>query len=389
MTREEVEEKLLTVNNKVMLLALPTSFGKSKIGLDLCFSHNPSSILIVVPRLVLIDNWIKEFKKWGRDLDKVTFSTYAGLHKAIGNYSVVILDEAHHITERVQDILQEIHSTYTIMLSATVKRELVCTLKSMYPDLYYFKVSTKQAIDNNILPDPKVYLLPLFLDNSHYTETIEKHPKGKKTITCNYNERWKYLKDPSIHLIIKCTPKQKYEALESELEFWKRRYMSSRNDIFKNKWLQLATKRLKYLSNLKNNTILEILKYLSSQRVLTFCNSIEQTELLGKYCVNSKNKGSEDIIQAFNMHKIKHITACDMLNEGINLTDCKIGIFARLNSSEILIKQKLGRLLRHESPVLIIPYYKYTREEEIKDKMLEDYNPSLVETILTIKDIKL
>ena len=91
----------------------------------------------------------------------------------------------------------------------------------------------------------------------------------------------------------------------------------------------------------------------------------------------------------FNTGKIKHITACDMLNEGMNLTDCRVGIYANLNSSDILIKQKTGRLLRHKHPVIIIPYYKGTREQEIVEKMLENYNPDLVKTISFIEEIKL
>ena len=71
----------------------------------------------------------------------------------------------------------------------------------------------------------------------------------------------------------------------------------------------------------------------------------------------------------------------------VNLTDCKIGIFAVLNSSEIMVKQKNGRLLRHKEPLIIIPYYKDTREQEIVEKMLEDYNPELTKTI-TLNDLE-
>ena len=91
----------------------------------------------------------------------------------------------------------------------------------------------------------------------------------------------------------------------------------------------------------------------------------------------------------FNERKIKHITACDMLNEGVTLTDCKVGLFAAINSSEILVKQKNGRVLRHKEPVIIIPYYKNTREEEIVSKMLENYNPELVKTITNLNDLKI
>lgn len=47
------------------------------------------------------------------------------------------------------------------------------------------------------------------------------------------------------------------------------------------------------------------------------------------------------------------------------------------------------RLLRHSNPIIIIPYYKGTREEELVDKMLEDYNPELVKRINFIEEIQL
>lgn len=72
----------------------------------------------------------------------------------------------------------------------------------------------------------------------------------------------------------------------------------------------------------------------------------------------------------------------------MNLIDCQVGIYASLNSSDTMIKQKLGRLLRHPNPVLIIPYYNNTREEEIIEKMLEDYNPELVTVVESLNQIK-
>lgn len=47
------------------------------------------------------------------------------------------------------------------------------------------------------------------------------------------------------------------------------------------------------------------------------------------------------------------------------------------------------RLLRHTEPIIIIPYYKNTREEELVKKMLEDYNPALIHNINFIEEIKL
>ena len=70
-----------------------------------------------------------------------------------------------------------------------------------------------------------------------------------------------------------------------------------------------------------------------------------------------------------------------MLNEGVNLADCQIGIFVSINSSEIMVKQKNGRILRHSKPIIIIVYYKNTREEELVNEMMSNYNQELVTVV--------
>ena len=78
-----------------------------------------------------------------------------------------------------------------------------------------------------------------------------------------------------------------------------------------------------------------------------------------------------------------------MLNESANLTDCRIGIYANINSSETINIQRQGRLLRHKKPVIIIPYYRGTREHEIVKDIIKDYNKDLIKVVNNFKDIKL
>lgn len=73
----------------------------------------------------------------------------------------------------------------------------------------------------------------------------------------------------------------------------------------------------------------------------------------------------------------------------VNLVNCRIGIFCNLNSSEIITKQRIGRLLRHESPIVIVPYFKDTREEELMEKMLQEYSEDSVKIVSNINEIKL
>lgn len=71
----------------------------------------------------------------------------------------------------------------------------------------------------------------------------------------------------------------------------------------------------------------------------------------------------------------------------VNLTNCRIGIFCNLNSSEIIVKQRIGRLLRHKAPIIIVPYFRFTREEELLNKMLEEYNKDFIKIINNMDDI--
>ena len=388
MTREQVLEDIKTIPNKNILLTFPTGFGKSRNAIERVkhLSRNNNTLLIVVPRNVLKVNWTEEINKWWKNCKlNITFTTYVSFPKYKGTWDFVIFDEAHHLSERCREALCDFNIKHSILLSATVKKELKEELKEVFDDLYYYDISLRKAINNNILPDPTVYLLPLELDNKIPNERIINNPKAKgKIIYSSWAERWNYLKIKNNPVHIFCTQSQYVLNLDKKIDwFKKKRHIES----FRNKWLRLCGDRLKYLSDCKIPTVLKILEHCNSERTLTFCNNIEQTQKLGEYCINSKNKESLRNLRLFNLGTITHITACNMLNEGCNLVNCRIGIYANLNSSETIIKQRVGRILRHPNPIIIIPYYKGTREEENKKKMIEDYNSQLIKIIHNVEEI--
>lgn len=396
MTREKARDEIIQIESPNILCELPTSFGKTKIALDLIKTRLPEKrcgsnthILIVIPRLVLIENWKEEFKKWGMEsyLQYVEFVTYVSFSKKAGAWDVVIFDEVHHLSARCREHLGYFTIDNCIMLSATVGRDLKRELNMIFADLYVYRVSTKQAIKEEILPDPKVYLIPLSLDRVYQNWEIVKNKSQSIELRIPFTDKWKYANIKNRKIIIKCTQKQYYDDMSSLIEWYKKKSFSK---IFKNLFLRKSGERLKWLSEQKSEFVKSILKYLKEQRTLTFCNGIAQTEELGTYCVNSKNtKQSMKNLEQFNEGKVNHITACNMLDEGVNLVNCRVGIYAVLNSSERMIKQKLGRLLRHPDPIIIIPYFRGTRDQELVNKMLEDYNPELVTTITNLTELKL
>lgn len=393
MNRNEIQEEILSIKNRSLLLELPTGFGKSKLALDWVQENcNADNILIVINRKVHIKNWKDEIDLWwNTDVGtNIKFTTYASLHKHAGYYSVIIFDECHHITERCLEILKGYKADNYVLLSATVSKKQKQIFNRVFPELYIYSKTLRNAIEEEVLPDPTIYLIPLELDNIEQTEKLVYNPKGKGLVYCNFVDRWKVRKDPKYrnHVIhVRCTKRQYLNEMNSQIDYWKRRYMSTRSDIAKNKWMRLCSDRLKWLSDKKEYLIYKLLSATKDNRTLTFCNSIEQTEKFGRNHINSKNEDSAKHLENFNNGVINHITACNMLNEGINLKNCQIGIYANLNASETIIKQRLGRILRHKNPVIIIPYYINSREEELIEKMRENYNPELIK-IITEHEIK-
>ena len=211
MNREEVRDEILKMGNPNILCELPTSFGKSRIAIELMGNrvNTDSKILIVIPRNVLIENWKDEFIKWGYEhyLSCVTFVTYVSFPKRAGEWDFVIFDECHHLSERCRDSLIHFTIHNSILLSATVKRDLRAIFKYLFKDLGIYKVHIKEATEEGILPDPRVYLIPLSLDNVNVTYTIVKNKSKGNAVTISYAERWKWNNVKNRKIIIQCTQK--------------------------------------------------------------------------------------------------------------------------------------------------------------------------------------
>lgn len=400
MTREETTNACLQAidKTKCLLALLSTGVGKTKIAIDcvnkICDKvfrneQKETSVLIVVDKKVHFTTWKNEFNKWGGlKTDKVQFCCYASLHKHAGSsWDVVVLDECHHVgSEARLEALATINIAYNLIgLSATVSRELKTWFKRKYKTTIV-SCTTQDAIESDILPDPTIYLMPLTLNDKWYTELYEINKKDKSApIHGDYKDLW-VLKRSKKHAFVRCTQRQYLNELDSLVNFYKKK-ASGGSTAMKNLWLRACSDRLTYLANAKNKQIQTILTRLKNYRTITFCTSIDQSEKLGKNCIHSKNKAAQETLNLFNAGKIKHITACHMLNEGVNLTNCRYGIFANINASETIQIQRVGRALRHKDPILIIPFFRDTREEELVRKWMENYNKDLIKVIYRPDDL--
>lgn len=418
MNRNEIQRKAVEMMRDTSLLVLQwcTGLGKSKAAIDIINSYCPNQsgfdcawegvelkVLLVVAEIAHKRNWKEEFKKFQSEfvwMNFVTVETYASLKNHKGEeYDLIILDEAHHAGSDLRmEILGEIKAEKVLALSATLPQDMWFKLGTLYgKKMSSFRVSLQEAIDWGILPEPRLYLIPMELDNTHPSQTIieEWGTKAKrKVVMCNIKERWTYMKDkatyPHMRLEIACTELQKYLYLSDKIEFWKKRFFRTRNEGIKAKWLQFGSERKRYLGSLKDKKAQEVLDFIKNKRYICFCSSIEQSEKLGgRNSIHSKKKGALNTIEDFNKKEIDNLFAIGMIQEGQNLVDIEAGIIIQLDGQERAFIQKSGRAMRAEEPTLFILYYKNTRDEEYLQKALEGINPDYIVEVTNLSEMKI
>ena len=395
MTREELNSQaieLLKTNNNIAIQAA-TGVGKSKIAIDLCCEIAtkqiaPLRVLLVVAEIAHIDNWNKEFIKWNWSFGQVTTICYASLKNyRDSKWDVIIFDEAHHLGSELRlDVFDTLSSRWKIFLSATLKESFIHILEEFCGPIATIKMGLQDAFNADILPEPKIILIPLELDNTNYSETIvEEWGKKDKRLKaeCMYKDMWKFLRDkkrvPNGTLTVHCTAKQKYEYLCKMFEYYKKRYMINRNERLKNLWLQWGSKRKMYLGSLKTEFAKSLMSEQKGKRFICFCTNIDQAEYLGgENSVHSKKKNCQEIINKFNEKQINSLFAVGMLQEGVNLTDIEVGVIVQLDGEERSFIQRFGRTLRSDSPVQYIIYFKDTRDEEYLNKALENIDKKYI-----------
>ena len=397
MTREELYNQGLELAKQNTRLAFlwSTGVGKSKmaIGIANYLSENNSElkVLLVVAETAHKDNWKEEFKKWKlNEKINITIECYASLKNYQNTqWNLIIFDEAHHLGSDLRlEILRTISAQNIILLSATLQDQLLYALQNIFGQFKVSKVTLQNAIQWGILPEPKIYLYALTLDNTRYTETIiEEWGKKNKEIPihCTYCQRWEYIKNrkkyPNIKLIISCTQQQKYDYLTTQFNHYKTLYLNTRQINFRNKWMQAGSVRKRFLGECKTvyaeHLINEFRK--KNKRFICFCSSIKQAELLGSLnAIHSKKSDSLNTINDFNEKKINSLFAIGMLQEGQNLVDIQAGIIVQLDGQERAFIQKSGRVYRAEDPIQYIFYYRYTQDEKWMTNVLEGIDQNFI-----------
>lgn len=389
-----------------VILKWATGCGKSKMTIDLvnhAVSEEPLRILFVVAERAHIQNWQDEFDKWKLRADKVStwMCCYASLKKYVnyGLWDVVVLDEGHHcFTEKRMAALEELKENLVpdariYLLSATLSSGKQDMIESIFGKFKTSTVTLKDAIESDILPDPKVYVVAMELDNTKRHQEIQIGNDPKAPIV-KWEDRAKYIYK-NVPCIIQCTEFQKNAFLTQSVDYWNERYHRSHSEFRRVKAANYGSQRKRFLGELKTGAVRELLRRLpKNNRYVCFCASVAQANAFSDlHTISSKKSAlyNQAVIDQFNNKEINSIFAVGMITEGMNLVDIQTGIIVQLDGKERLFIQKFGRSLRAEDPVTFIFYYKNTQDENYLKGALENIDAKYVQhiTINQLNNIKL
>jgi superfamily II DNA or RNA helicase len=375
-----------------IFLKWATGCGKSKMTIDLINEDTKpfKRVLFVVAERAHIKNWEDEFSKWHLKRDNVAtyMCCYASLKKYIHMaFDIVVFDEAHHLFSptrwaALEEMKENGNLSSVYLLSATLSKDKQDRIEEKLGRFTISTVTLKEAINEDILPDPKVYVVELELDNTKPNQEVEIGKPNKNSPVVRWEHRNKYIYGKK-SCIVKCTEFQKYSYYTSTMEYWKNRYSQSKNPYHQNMWVNMGSIRKRYLGELKTANVFRLLNSLN-KRFVCFCASVKQADILSHTnTISSKRTGNKNqqIIDAFNNKKINSIYAVGMITEGMNLTDIQVGVIIQLDGKERLFVQKFGRSLRAEDPVTYIFYYKGTQDEVYLKKALENIDRKYVKFI--------
>ena len=382
--------------NNNILLTWATGCGKTLAALKMILTLKHPTGYIICKENSHMSNWMADMDKHGlkgsvMTIGSINMFLYASLHKYTdtGVVDFIILDECHALTEKRFEHLNNIigPNTAIIMLSATVNPDKKELLRALCPKPYVEShISISDAIENGLLPSPKVFIHYYGLDNTkrNLTFVFEQGSKDKRVVNkCKYGEHAAYMrKHFHLELHVKCTEQEQYQLITAEIEKYRKKFFMNRDIWAKNKWVNLGSQRKRMMAGMKTKHAKKLINSdFKGSRFICFTGSKKQCEEIGgKKFVHSDMK-SKDVIDKkdmFNEGKIDELYVVNMFREGINLVNVEKGLIVQLDNVKLTFIQMLGRVFRSQLPEMHIMVLKNTQDEKYYRNVMRGFNMDYV-----------
>lgn len=344
-----------------------TGFGKTRVALDIVTEdYAGKNVWIPVPTVKLRDrDWPNEIKEvWQSDVPEwVTLLCHASMHKVKGErIDLLVMDEGHHLTERMHEIMHNNEVIDILFLTATYPSEdeiKYPLINEIAPSFFKYKID--QAVEDESAADFEVYVMKFPLDN------IRKDYKaGGKKRSWMTTEQGLY--EGFAKRIRKAYAQQKPGYAEI---------------IVRERANFIRQCKSKVLFGQKSLKILEKDK----RRVLVFCGGIDMSiEVCGEWVYNSKS--SNDYFDKFCNLEIWYLGVVRAVDEGVNIPLLDDALIVSPESSARRMVQRIGRTIRfregHKARIFIA-CAQNTIEEDWLDEALGEIPKDKIK-YLTVKN---
>lgn len=342
--------RYLSKNDYRGIICLPTGAGKTFIGVKLIQLLSVKT-LIVVPTIDLLNQWrsriidllgldegdVGVFGGGRREVKDITIITYQSaskpsfLQKHMDDFSLLILDEVHHLTgRRFIEMARRLTAPYRIGLTATIgsDEEKVSLLRELVGEIISTETIDKLTL-RGYLANYTYRLIKVKLtkpEEKRYRELIRKYVEYLKSECMNKKGKEAYL------CIVNRAKKDAYarEAL---------------NALKKAKKIALFNKS-------KLLKINELLKKHRDEKVIVFTRHVATAGIISylfnipKISADTPVPLREKILMKFREGKITKIVTAEALDEGVDVPDASVCIIISGKPSSRQLIQRIGRVLR-------------------------------------------
>ncbi len=330
------------MRDKRGVIVLPTGAGKTVVAIEI-IKRLSVSTLVVVPTLVLLDQWIDRLSVFGdvgefsgrrKELKQITVTTYDSAYIAAdylgGKFMLLIFDECHHLpSEAYRNIAQMSVAPYRLGLTAFPWRsdELHRLLPELIGGIVYMK--TAEELGGVYLAPYRVIRIKVPLEEDERREYERNYLKFRRYVEkrrISFRSSGDFMK-----LVVRTgSDPEAFKAIKA-LEKARRIAFSSRRKMEKLKELLERHRGEKIIVFTRHNDLV----YEISRRFLipAITRDISKEE-------------RKEILEKFRKGEYKAIVSSQVLDEGLDVPDASVGIIVSGTGSAREFIQRLGRILR-------------------------------------------
>lgn len=335
-----------------------TGFGKSRCGVlaaAYVIKEYGGRGLVLVPTTQLQDQFIEEFKKWGKEdvLDSIDILCYQSAHKLRGKkYSIVICDEVHlGLSPVYRKFFENNEYERLLCMTATLPeedeyRELLINLAPIC-----YSISLDKCVQLGLVAPYEIYCIPVPMLED---EALAYKKANNTFVQAKYRlGQFDAFNNAKMILAGKMNGDKGAAAM-----FYNA--IRARKEV-----VQHAYNKIHYADKIAAEY--EDKKILVFSGTNSFTN--DMADHLGGLAYHSgkTKKKREEILEQYKSGENKILCSTKALNQGFDVPDSEVGIIAGLDSKSLPMIQRVGRLLRlSEDKIgkIFILYVKDSQEEK-------------------------